>query len=395
MAAIFQQIGQDDLVLQTLLTRTFENFFNQPRSLFGTGMVVDNQTIPARSETFIGQLSWRDHHDIVINTGSITNPAAGDTSSEHEQFGDYVKRLATYGRSHIVAGDIIRTQDNFLSLTANINEAQEKDHNAALLAQLKGISITEAIKGVTGAGGQTFTNDVLDPNYGFYVDLGANQLIAKRASDRAGGAWLADPLVEVISKAWKDYESPYMYFMSDLGTITALRQANLIQDDKVRDGQIDLETFYNGKFRIALSRARMGLSEGEINKINTAAATGREIVGKKVSYLVLPGSFSWRSQPYSIPFEIESAASSYKGAGSRQLWARWAYVLHPYAYNWRGAKERFAEYLDYSGVNGGQGQLMSLPDDATGSTQVADALGNFERNFKNMLNCRILTIFHS
>jgi hypothetical protein len=209
---------------------------------------------------------------------------------------------------------------------------------------LKGIAITEALigagnaSGSAGLGGQTFDNDPESDRYGFYVDLGTNKMVGA-ASASSQGAARADSLVNALGMGYKDYEPSFAYLIANPAMLASLRSANLIDADRVQDGNIELETLFQGKFRLIKSRANQSLTPTEMSVINGGG--GVDIAGTKISFLILPGSVAHKSLTLEAPVGIDENAGSYHGFGHKDLWYRWGYVAHPAGYSWAGSDEAF------------------------------------------------------
>ena len=158
----------------------------------------------------------------------------------------------------------------------SFGEHRAMDEDGALRSLLKGVAVSEVLNGAAsagggaGLGGQTFYNDPTDKKYGFYVDLGANPVVGA-ATTTSQGAQRAEAFIRAIGMAWKDYEPEYAYLVTDPAVMASLRSANLVDQDRVTDGNMEFQTIFQGKFRLLNTRSNMNLTAGEIAKLNVGA----------------------------------------------------------------------------------------------------------------------------
>jgi hypothetical protein len=173
--------------------------------------------------------------------------------------------------------------------------------------------------------------------------------------------------------------------------MASLRSANLVDQTKVTDGNVEFSTIFNGKFRIVQTRASQGLSATELDRINDGP--GVNIVGTKTSFIVLPGAVAM--EPLMVPDDVEITrdGNAYKGGGVTSIWYRWGYVLAPAGYDWIGTEDAFPADADYMSVleSSTQKALASVTDN-TGS---ANTVGVWNRKFSSALSLGILPVFHS
>ena len=237
-------------------------------------------------------------------------------------------------------------------------------------------------------GGQTFDNDPEDKKYGFYVDLGLNPLIVEADAARQGAA-RADAFLQALGMGWKDYEPPYAYLIVSPKVLASLRSANLVDSDRVRDGQIEFETIFSGKFRLIITRANQGLSAAERTAINTGA--GVDLVAPLTTFIVMPNSLAFNNMAVPLPVEVDRKAAAYQGGGVTDVWYRWGYVVHPRGYTWNGSEDQFASDANYMEIKDSAGDMIPL----AGATLDAATRGAFVRNSTSALSLGILPIFHS
>jgi len=385
--------GATSYVLQEALSAYTDEAYTNAKKLSGTGIVGGDARIDPSTETYAGQMRWNKPINPTINVASLETSTDGTTSSYTTEYLAYIKSVRTHGAERVNMQQVVTQVDGLAKIARDFGETRSQDEHNAILSILKGVAISEALNGAatgsgeTGLGGQTFDNDPNDDKYGFYVDLGAAKPIID-ATAAIQGAARAQGFLDAFGKAYKDYEPEYAYLVTSPEIMASLRAANLVDADRVRDGSIDFNTIFQGKFRLIQTRAAQGMSTAELTKINTGA--GVDIVGTKTSFLVLPGALAMSPLAVPEPLEIDRAAAAYLGGGTTQIWYRWGYVMHPAGYNWAGSQNKFASDAEYKyAVEDG------TPVALTGVTTIADATGTWVRKSTSALSLGILPIFHS
>jgi len=289
---------------------------------------------------------------------------------------------------------VVAQRDGLAKIGRDFAEMRAQDEHNAILSVLKGVAISEVLRGAasagggTGLGGQSFTNDPTDGKYGFYVDLGA-VLPVIAASTTAQGAARAEGFLNAMGMAWKDYEPDFAYLVTSPAVMASLRSANLVDQDGVVDGNVKFETIFKGKFRLILTRANQSLSSAELTKANTGA--GVDIAGTKTSFIVLPGALAQKSLVVPDPVEITRDGNAYNGGGVTSIWNRWGYVLAPAGYDWAGPQNAFPSDQSYMNVYDAALTQTTL---AAGGT-IADLKGNWTRKTTSALSLGILPVFHA
>lgn len=389
--------GATDYVLQEAISMYRDEAYTNAKKLSGTSIVGYNPDIDPNTETFVGQIRWRKNVTQNINIASLTDSADGDLNTYGSDYLTYVKSVRTYGAKKVNIKDVVTQDDGLAKFGRDFAEVMSQDEHNAIAAILKGVALTEALNGAatgtgaTGLGGQTFANDPTDSKYGFYVDLGASKTIVD-ASTSIQGAARAESFLQAIGMAWKDYEPNFAYLVCTPEIMASLRSANLVDSDRVVDGQVEFQTIFQGKFRLIQTRADLGLSSAQLTKINAGA--GVDIAGTKTSFIVLPGAIAMAGLGIPEPVEIERRAGAYKGGGTTAIWNRWGYVMHPQGYKWRGSEDEFASDATYQyAINAGASDAPVAFTDA--GLAIADARGTWQRKFNSALSMGILPIFHS
>ena len=392
--------GADNYVLQEAIGAYADEAYTNEKSLVGTGLVGSNPDIDRSTETYKGQMRWFTPINATTNTASLTNTSAGATSDYGSDFLTYIKTVRTYGAKNVNLKKVITQFDGLAKIGRDLAEVQNKSVHNSLLAVLKGVAISEMLNGAAngsgqaGLGGQTFSNDPADKRYGFYVDLGASSPIIAAAAAQQGAA-RAEAFLQAFGKAWKDYEPDYAYLVTSPEVMASLRSANLIDADRITEGNINFESIFNGKLRLIQTRANQGFTAAEMTQVNKGQ--GVDIVGNKTSFIVLPGALAFEELDIEIPTEITRDGSSYRGGGSSVVWYRWGQIIAPKGYDWVGYDEEFPADIDYTRVFStsavpGQSNTTLI---TIGSADNSGVYGTWKRKTSSALTLGILPIFHS
>ena len=368
--------------------------YTTEKKLNSTGIVAADQRIDASGESFIGQFRWYKPLNANINIASLNTAANGTYTDIATDVANFVKTVRTFGAEQVNMQEVISKQNGLAKIGRDFAETRSQDEHNGLLAVLKGVAISEAINGAaagsgaTGLGGQTFDNDPTDKKYGFYVDLGAAKPIVA-ATTSIQGAARAEGFLNAFGQAYKDYEPEYAYLVTSPEVLASMRSANLVDQTKVTEGNINFDTIFGGKFRIIQTRAAQGLTSAELTKINTGP--GVDIVGTKTSFIVLPGAIAMQALAVPDQVELYRDANAYKGGGTTSVWYRWGYVLHPAGYNWAGSQEKFPSDAEYMfSVSAGTPSAL-----ASATSAMASTTGTWTRKMNSALSLGILPVFHS
>ena len=380
--------------LQSAIGAYADEAYTNAKKLSGTGIVGSNPEIDPNTETYIGQVRWKKPLNPTINVASLSNATNGTKSVFTSDFLNYIKTVRTHGAEKVNMAAVVTQEDGLAKFGRDFAETRGQDEHNAILAVLRGIAISEILYGAcsasgsTGLGGQTFNNDPASLRYGFYVDLGSATPVVS-ATAAVQGAARAEGFLQAFGAAFKDYESEYAYLVTSPEVYGSLRSANLVDETTVVDGNINFSTIFNGKFRILQTRATQGLSDAEWTKINTGA--GINLVGKKTSFIVLPGALAMETLNVPDDVEIMRDANAYMGGGTTTIWYRWGYVLVPAGYNWAGSADAFPSDAQYSWAI-----ESTTPKVLTAVTSgLASTTGTWTRKAASALSLGILPVFHS
>jgi len=380
----------NEYVLQTAVGAYAEEAYTEAKRLGTTAVVNRNSNIDTSIENFSGQMRWFTPMNPIINIASLIDPTDGIPSNYGSAFLRYIKTVRTQGAYKVNMSELITGDDGIKRISDRFADTRATDENNSVLSVLKGVAISEALRGAgagsgsAGLGGQTFDNDPTDAKYGFYVDLGSDPVITTLGS----GASRIEGLIEGIGMAFKDYEPEYAYLVANPTLMAALRSANLIGTDRITDGNIDFESILNGKLRLIMGRSNLNLSTAELSAINAGA--GIDIVGTKTSFIILPGAIALEPLNVPKPVGIDTDESAYHGGGTTDIWYRWGYVAHPTGYDWRGLDTKFPSNADYMGVTVGADSDAIIP--LAGAT--GDLRPVWQRKSSSALSLGILPIFH-
>jgi hypothetical protein len=395
MGAITNLPGATNFVLQESISAYSDEAYTTAKKLSSTAIVGSNPMIDTGTETFVGQLRWMKPLNPTINVASLTDPTAGTKTTYGTDFQTYIKTVRTHGAEKVNLQQIVTQQDGLAKIGRDFGETRAQDEHNGVLAVLRGVALSEALNGAAagsgsaGLGGQTFSNDPTLKTHGFYVDLGAAKAVVD-ASATAQGAARAEGFLRAMGMAWKDYEPEYGYLVTSPEMMASLRSANLVDQDKVSDGNVNFQTIFQGKLRLIQTRASQGFSTAEMTKINTGA--GVDIVGSKVSFIVLPGALAMEGLMVPEDTEIQRNAGAFLGGGTTEIWYRWGYVLSPAGYDWAGVKTAFPSDADYVSVIEGTTQKALT---AVASGTLASTTGVWNRKTASALSLGILPVFHS
>lgn len=315
--------------------------WTQEKRINSTGLVTSGNGIDTTGESFIGQLRWFKPVSGVYNQPVLGTATAGSYSTMSTAILNYIKNVRTLGVQEENLQSIISRQDGIGYVASQFANLRAQDEHASVLSALKGIAAYEA--SIASGGGITAWTSTPSATVGAFVDLnalgafGAASISAgtarKLVDVSVAGAARGERLFRAMGMMWKDYEPEYCYLITTPEDIADFRAANLVDQTKITDGNIEFETLFNGKFRLITSRADQGDNSASAN-VNDFAT--------KTSFLVLPGAISFNEVSIPTPTEIQRDARTYGGGGTTEIWYRYGFVTHPMGYNWAGATNAFA-----------------------------------------------------
>lgn len=403
-------------VLQEAISAYTDEAYTTAKKLSGTAIVGSNPNIDTSSETYIGQVKWYKPITPTINVASLITSTDGTPSTTSQDFLTYIKTVRTFGATKINLQQVVTQEDGLAKIGRDFAEVQSQDEHNAILSVLRGVALSEMLIGAGGGGasiglgGQTFVNEPTSNVHGFFVDLGSAKAIVDASAEKQGAA-RAENFLQAMGMAWKDYEPDYAYLIASPAVMASLRSANLVDSDRVQDGNMVFQTIFNGKLRLIQTRAAQGFSTAQLTRL--AAGAGVAITGVNTSFIVLPGALAMAPLSIPEPVEIQRAAAAYYGGGTTSVWHRWGYVLAPAGYNWKGSDDAFPSDADYGNVltTAGAPAPLDAPFDAslgdettqknltnnttTPGSATAWVKGTWERKASSVLSLGILPVFHA
>lgn len=313
--------------------------WTEEKTINSTGMVTSAADIDATGESFIGQMRWIKPIVNTENNISLTDATDGTLTTIATDIANYVKCQRSTGARSVNMASIVTKQDTLGIYASEFARNRAQSEHNAVLSVLKGVAASEA---AVGAGVVDF-DTVPDGSTGAFIDLNADGEFGAAVADTAdrrglisgsgSGAASGSRLFRAMGMFWKDYEPDYAYLITTPESFADFRAANLIDEDRIRDGNIEFQTLFNGKFRLIMTRA----DQGDRN-----ADTNVNAFSNKTSFIVKPGALHFSDVPNEMPTEIDRDASAYAGGGTTEIWYRYGFIVHPMGYDWTGATTAFA-----------------------------------------------------
>jgi hypothetical protein len=346
--------------------------YTAAKKLSGTALVGASAEINTSVEDFIGQFRWYKPSAANINVPSVVDATDGAYTETDTAFSKYAKTVRTYGAKEVNIQKVVSQEDGLAKIAKDFGEHKAQDEHNSVLETLNGVALAEVTR---GGGVVSFTTDADNGSTGFFVDInaaGSFGAAATSSSDERGlvdavgaGAAKGERLFKAIGMAWKDYEAPFYYMVTSPETLADLRNANLVDQTIVTEGNLEFSTIFNGKFRLLLSRA-LGADQSGSANVNDQSV--------KTTFIVRPQALAMEPLAVPMPVEMDRSARAHGGSGTTDIWYRWGYVVHPMGYNWAGSETAFV---------------------ATSGAGGYDAAGSFVRGDAGYLNLGILPIMHA
>jgi len=322
--------------------------YTTAKKLNGTGLVASDQRIDASGESFVGQFRWYKPLAATVNVASLSSATDGAYTGIATDVANFVKTVRTFGAEQVNMQEIVSKADGLAKIARDFSEVRAQDEHDALLAVIKGVAASEVALGDAGGTGNggviDFDTDTDAANTGFFMDINAAGLhgnVTTGSSDArklfdssAMGAARGERLFRSVGAVFKDYEPDFMYLVTSPEVMAEMRAANLVDEDRIKDGNLEFSTVFGGKFRLVMTRANQmvaGVASGDL----TAESV-------KCSYVIKPGSVAATAISMPTPVEVDRNAASYTGGGSTNVWYRWGYINHPMGYDWAGSSSAFA-----------------------------------------------------
>jgi len=350
--------------------------YTTEKKLNSTGIVGQRADINADGESFIGQFRWNKPLSANINVPSLSSATDGTYTDISTDIANYVKTMRTFGAQQVNLQEVISRQDGLAKVARDFAQVRGDDEGNALLNVLKGVASYEVTLGDAGGAGNGglvgFDTDADTAATGMFVDInaaGAFGAAATGSSDErrlfdstAIGAARGERLFRALGMGFKDHEPDFMYLVTSPEVMAEMRAANLVDQTRVQDGNMEFDSIFGGKFRLVMTRANQRISGESAGDLNAQS--------DKCSFIIKPESVSFAPVNAPTPVEVDRDAASYTGGGSTNIWYRYGFIMHPMGYDWAGATNAFA-----TNTNFGSGSSWTRKMDA--------------------LNLGILPIFHS
>ena len=136
MSAVTNITGATEFALQSALSAYSDEAYTNARKLSGTGIVGSNPNIDTSTETFIGQVRWMKPLNPTINVASLSDSAAGTTTSFASDYLTYIKTVRTHGASRVNMQTVVSQQDGLAKIGRDFGETRAQDEHDALLSVL-------------------------------------------------------------------------------------------------------------------------------------------------------------------------------------------------------------------------------------------------------------------
>ena len=358
----------------------------------GTELVGSDARISTSDEDYFGSIRWtstlgalnysttQTSTDTHINIADEVLANEGLTTDVNHDSSRYVKTMRTMGATQFNVTQVLTAAPNAIEkVSRDFGVSRARDADAALLAMLEGVSHAElaarravgtqtvSSRSTSGAGnqanayGQGYRDGAqLNNDAGFYVDLNGPlnaataRPVGSPAQTTAGtrkligtgqGGGAAEALWQAASAGFADLEPDFFYLVISPETYQDIRAANLLDNqDRISDGNIQLDTLLQGKFRLLVTRS---LSNGNFNFAGTSIDNPLNQGSTKTSYLMLPGALYQSDVVVPNPVAFDADESVGRGSGNREIWYRWGNIYHPRGYTWAGAVNTFATNASY------------------------------------------------
>jgi len=341
-------------VIEEVLRQYTHEAYTTSKNIHTTGVVGTREGVDGDSESYIGQFRWYKPLEPEVNVMSTTDDTEGTMTNISTNLAKYIKTARSHGAEQVNVQQVLSRENGLEKIARDFAQTRMEDEGKAFYNVLQGVARSEVALGDASAAGEgglvDFDTDPDATATGFFVDLNAASGVFGAAAtgapdqrklfDASGvGAARGERLFQAIGMAFKDYEPDYMYMVTSPETLAQIRAANLVDEDRVTDGELEFTTIFDGKFRLLPTRFTQmaSVSAGDLNARST-----------KCTFLMKPNSVSFAPIEIPTPVEMDRDASVYLGGGKTEIWYRWGYVWHPEGYAWAGAEDAFATNATFS-----------------------------------------------
>ena len=352
-----------------------DEMYTRAKKIVGTALVGTDAQIQPNGEDYIGQVRFYKPLGAyaVGATGGSTEDVAGaanavvNVASQNEDYGKttnistevqtYIKTVRTHGANEYMVQSVISGEDGLGKIARDFAETRAEDNDQALRAVLAGVMNAEL----------KVANDLAPTNYedawlGNSVDADPTKAfgyVAAGASAVSDGSNI-EALVDLTQTspgqrvehliramgAWSDYDPDFVYMVISPEVYLDVKVANLVDDERVTDGNVSFETILGGTIRLIVSR-NFGSA---LSSAARAGLSGITAAAPKVSYMMLPGSVFMHDVSVPNPVAIDRNEHVGMGSGRTTAWYRWGYVMHPRGYSFTGTTTAFASNAGLTGT---------------------------------------------
>lgn len=354
-----------------------DEMYTRAKKIVSTQLVGTDAQINANGEDFIGQVRFykplgayaiggtNSSEDVTGSSNAVVNVASqdenyGGTTNISTEVQTYIKSVRTHGANEYMVQSVISGEAGLEKIARDFSETRAEDEDQALRACLAGVMNTEL----------KTANDLAETTYsamfaGNSVDGDSSKAFAYVAasSDTVGTGSSLEGLVDLSASspgqrvehliramgAWSDYTPDFVYLVVSPEVYLDIKVANLVDDERVTDGNISFETLLGGVIRVIVSR---NFGQGLGAQTHAALSGTTEISTAKVSYMLLPGAMHMSSVSVPNPVAIDRNEGVGSGSGRTTAWYRWGYVMHPRGYSFTGTQTAFASNASYTGSAG-------------------------------------------
>jgi hypothetical protein len=344
-----------------------DEMYTRAKKLVGTELVGSDAQINANGEDFIGQVRFYkplgnyavgatggSSEDIAGSANAVVNVASqnedyGKTTNISTEVQTYIKTVRTHGANEYMVQSVISKEDGLSKIARDFSETRAEDEDQALRACLAGVKNAELA--IANALAPTSYSEAFAGNS---VDADGTKAFGYVAasSDTIGTGSAMEGLVDLSQAApgrrvehiiramgaWSDYSPEFVYMVVSPEVYLDIKVANLVDDERVTDGNISFETLLGGVIRVIVSR-NFGQAESSATHAALSGSTAKAV---KISYMMLPASLFMEPVAVPNPVAVDRNENVGMGAGRTTAWYRWGYVMHPRGYSFAGTQTAFA-----------------------------------------------------
>jgi len=351
-----------------------DEMYTRAKKIVSTQLVGMDANINANGEDFIGQVRFykplggysvggtNATPDVSGANNAVVNVASqdenyGGTTNIATEVQTYIKTVRTHGANEYLVQSVISGQDGMAKIARDFAETRAEDEDQALRSCLAGVMNTELSTANAKAG--TLYSERFAGN-GVDADATKSFGYVAASSDTIGTGSSLEKLVDLSASApgqrvehiiramgaWSDYTPDFVYLVVSPEVYLDIKVANLVDDERVTDGNISFETLLGGVIRVIVSR-NFGQGLGSVTHAALSGTTA--ITSVKVSYMMLPGSLFMHNVSVPNPVAIDRNEGVGSGSGRTTAWYRWGYVMHARGYSFTGTQTAFATNAAYAG----------------------------------------------